>query len=170
MNAKTMEGLAGASASMSLISTPMNVAKEAERKGDTDKMQRALGYAAGMKDQAEEYGKKAEKGMKADAEEAKKQEKLHQEELIEARRKEREEQEKRLKGEGAGSEASSFDSVEISPEGKSQVGAAEETAPDGFDTAGAAAIGDGTGDMVYDKSGESAQSAAAEGAYVDVSV
>ena len=82
MNAKTMEGLAGASASMSLISTPMNVAKEAERKGDTDKMQRALGYAAGMKDQAEEYGKKAEKGMKADAEEAKKQE-----ELIEARRK-----------------------------------------------------------------------------------
>ena len=165
MNAKTMEGLAGASASMSLISTPMNVAKEAERKGDTDKMQRALGYAAGMKDQAEEYGKKAEKGMKADAEEAKKQE-----ELIEARRKEREEQEKRLKGEGAGSEASSFDSVEISPEGKSQVGAAEETAPDGFDTAGAAAIADGTGDMVYDKSGESAQSAAAEGTYVDVSV
>ncbi len=170
MNAKTMEGLAGASASMSLISTPMNVAKEAERKGDTDKMQRALGYAAGMKDQAEEYGKKAEKGMKADAEEAKKQDKLHQEELIEARRKEREEQEKRLKGEGAGSEASSFDSVEISPEGKSQVGAAEETAPDGFDTAGAAAIADGTGDMVYDKSGESAQSAAAEGTYVDVSV
>ena len=165
MNAKTMEGLAGASASMSLISTPMNVAKEAERKGDTDKMQRALGYAAGMKDQAEEYGKKAEKGMKADAEEAKKQE-----ELIEARRKEREEQEKRLKGEGAGSEASSFDSVEISPEGKSQVGAAEETAPDGFDTAGAAAIADGTGDMVYDKSGESAQAAAAEGTYVDVSV
>ena len=157
MNAKTMEGLAGASASMSLISTPMNVAKEAERKGDTDKMQRALGYAA-------------EKGMKADAEDAKKQEKLHQEELIEARRKEREEQEKRLKGEGAGSEASSFDSVEISPEGKSQVGAAEETAPDGFDTAGAAAIADGTGDMVYDKSGESAQSAAAEGAYVDVRV
>ena len=46
MNAKTMEGLAGASASMSLISTPMNVAKEAERKGDTDKMQRALGSAA----------------------------------------------------------------------------------------------------------------------------
>ncbi len=170
MNAKTMEGLAGASASMSLISTPMNVAKEAERKGDTDKMQRALGYAAGMKDQAEEYGKKAEKGMKADAEEAKKQEKLHQEGLIKARRKEREEQEKRLKGEGAGSEASSFDSVEISPEGKSQVGAAEETAPDGFDTAGAAAIADGTGDMVYDKSGESAQSAAAEGTYVDVSV
>ena len=170
MNAKTMEGLAGASASMSLISTPMNVAKEAERKGDTDKMQRALGYAAGMKDQAEEYGKKAEKGMKADAEEAKKQEKLRQEELVEAKRKEREEQEKRLKGEGAGSEASSFDSVEISPEGKSQAGAADDTATDGSDTAGAAAAADSPGDMVYDKSGESAQVAAAEGAYVDVSV
>ena len=33
MNAKTMEGLAGASTSIRMVSTPMNVAKEAERKG-----------------------------------------------------------------------------------------------------------------------------------------
>lgn len=163
MNVKTMEGLAGASASMSLISTPMNVAREAERKGDTDKMQRAIGYAAGMKEQADEYGKKAEKGMKADAREAKEQEKLRQEELIEARRKEREEQEKRLKGEAAGSEAQSFDSVEISPEGKNRTDTTEDTAPDTAGTAGS------TGDMAYDRFGESAESAA-EGTYVDVNV
>ena len=170
MNIKTMEGLAGANTSIQLISTPMSVAKEAERKGDTEKLKRALSYASEMADQAEQYSEKTDEGMKLEAKEAKEQEELRQEELIKARKAEREEQEKRLKGEGAGSEASSFDSVEISPEGKSQVGAAEETAPDGFDTAGAAAIADGTGDMVYDKSGESAQSAAAEGTYVDVSV
>ena len=53
MNVKTMEGLAGAGTSISLVSTPMSVAKEAERKGDTEKMKRALSYAAGMTEQAE---------------------------------------------------------------------------------------------------------------------
>lgn len=76
MNAKTMEGLAGASASINMMSTPMNVAKEAERKGDTEKMQRALGYAAGLAEQAEKYGEKTSQGMKLEAEEAKEQEKI----------------------------------------------------------------------------------------------
>ena len=79
MNVKTMEGLAGASASIRMISTPMSVAEEAERKGDTDKMQRALGYAAGMSEQAEAYSEKASQGIEADAKEAKEQEKLLQE-------------------------------------------------------------------------------------------
>ena len=42
MNIKTMEGLAGANTSIQLISTPMSVAKEAERKGDTEKLKRKL--------------------------------------------------------------------------------------------------------------------------------
>ena len=46
MHAKTMEGLAGASASIQMLSTPMNVAKEAERKGDIDKMKREIGRAS----------------------------------------------------------------------------------------------------------------------------
>ena len=50
-----MEGLAGASASIQMLSTPMNVAKEAERKGDIDKMKRAMSYAAGLTEQAGEY-------------------------------------------------------------------------------------------------------------------
>ncbi len=33
MNVKTMEGLAGASTSVNMLSTPMNVAKEAGRRG-----------------------------------------------------------------------------------------------------------------------------------------
>ena len=59
MHAKTMEGLAGASASIQMLSTPMNVAKEAERKGDIDKMKRAMSYAAGLTEQAGEYSQKS---------------------------------------------------------------------------------------------------------------
>lgn len=88
MNVKTMEGLAGASTSVSLASTPMNIAKEAERKGDIDKMKRAMGYAAGMMDEADQYSEKASQGMKLDAEKAKEQEKLRQEELVKARKEE----------------------------------------------------------------------------------
>ena len=74
----------------------MSVAEEAERKGDTDKMQRALGYAAGISEQAEAYSEKASQGIEADAKAAKEQEKLLQEELIQARKEEREEQETRI--------------------------------------------------------------------------
>lgn len=96
MHAKTMEGLAGASASIQMLSTPMNVAKEAERKGDIDKMKRAMSYAAGLTEQAGEYSQKSSEGMKLDAQEAKKKEEERQEELIRARQKEREELEKRI--------------------------------------------------------------------------
>ena len=89
MHAKTMEGLAGASASIQMLSTPMNVVKEAERKGDIDKMKRAMSYAAGLTEQAGEYSQKSSEGMKLDAQEAKKKEEERQEELIRARQKER---------------------------------------------------------------------------------
>lgn len=156
MNVMTIEGLAGASVSASLIATPMNIAKEAERKGDTDKMQRALGYAGELKDQAEDYTKKAHKGMEEDAKEAKKQEELRQEQLAEAIRQERQEQEKRLRGEEQG-ESGSFDSVEISQEGKIQ----PETG--GYETA------DACEDVIYDQSGENVELGTKTGEYVDVS-
>lgn len=161
MNVKTMEGLAGADASMRLISTPMNVAKEAERKGDTDKMQRALGYAAGMAEQAEGYEEKASEGMALDAKEAKEQEKLKQEEIICKRREENKEQEKRIEEGKAQQETGGFDSVEISEEGKIQ---AEQT---GEVSAG---HGDTAGDAVYNKSGETVEPAQEAGANVNVSV
>lgn len=161
MNVKTMEGLAGAGTSISLAATPMNVAKEAERKGDTEKMKRALSYAADMTDQAEGYSKKTDEGMKLDAKEAKEQEKLRQEELIKARREEREKLEKQLQeGEGKPADAS-FDSVEISEEGKYQ---AEATQPS------SSAAADSPESGVYDKSGETVEPVSEPGENVDVSV
>lgn len=161
MNAKTMEGLAGANTSIRLISTPMSVAKEAENKGDTEKMKRALSYAAGMADQAEQYSEKTDKGMKLEAKEAKEQEKLRQEELIKARKAEREEQEKRLReGEGNQPEAS-FDVAEISEEGKYQAEMADTSS---------SAPTEVSQNVTYDKSGVAVEIVAETGESVDVSV
>ncbi len=163
MNVKTMEGLAGAGTSISLVSTPMNVAKEAERKGDTEKMKRALSYAGEMTEQAEGYSEKTSQGMKLDAREAKEQEKLRQEELIKARKEEREKLEKQLQeGDGKGTETEvSSDSVEISEEGKDQAEMAG--------TSSSAPV-DSSGEAVYDPSGETAEPEARTGENVDVSV
>ena len=164
MHAKTMEGLAGASASIQMLSTPMNVAKEAERKGDTDKMKRAMSYAAGLTEQAGEYSQKSSEGMKLDAQEAKKKEEERQEELIRARQKEREELEKRIeeKKQGETKEPeSSFDSAEISEEGKQQAEAAVQDS---------SASTNHTQDVTYDKSKEAAEAVEAIGENVNVSV
>ena len=45
MHAKTMEGLAGASMNMKMMNTPFRVYEEAERRGDTATMARAMGTA-----------------------------------------------------------------------------------------------------------------------------
>lgn len=164
MNMKTMEGLAGASTSISMISTPMNVVKEAERKGDTDKMKRALGYAAGLKDQAEEYNEKTSQGMKLEAKEAKEQEKLNQEKLIQARREEREELEKRIQEEQGNTHpapAGSVDSAEISEEGKML---AEQSGQEPINQTG------DIPDVTYDKSGNAEETAAETGEAINVSV
>lgn len=137
-----MEGLAGASTSIRMISTPMNVAKEAERKGDTDKMQRALGYAAQLTNQAEEYSEKTSQGMKLEAEESKEQEKLRQENLDKTRKEKREEQEKQVEESIAKQEGIPSDSVEISEEGKHIAG---EISSNPIDN---------TQDVTYSKSGE----------------
>ncbi len=70
MHTKTMEGLAGASMNMKLLNTPFRVYKDAERRGDTAVMERAMGYVGEFADKAEDYQKKAEKGMEEDAKEA----------------------------------------------------------------------------------------------------
>lgn len=165
MNAKTMEGLSGANTSIHLLSTPISVAKEAERKGETDKLQRAMGYAAEMTEQAGKYSEKSSEGMKLDAKEEKEKEKLRQEELIEARKKEREELEKRIEaerqGETAKTDEGSFDFAEISEAGKQQ---AEMAVQDSLPQT------DAGQDAVYDKSGEVAAVQEEAGGNVDVSV
>ena len=61
MHAKTMEGLAGASMNMKMMNTPFRVYQEAERRGDSSVMERAMGYVGETADKAEDYQKKIEK-------------------------------------------------------------------------------------------------------------
>ena len=116
MNTKTMEGLVGARTNMNLMNTPMRVYKEARRKGDTETMERAMGYANEFSDKAEEYKAEADKGMEEDAKEAREKAKVQCEKAIQKRREEREKQEERIdENRNAGANA---DTVEISEEGK----------------------------------------------------
>lgn len=114
IHTKTMEGLAGASMNMKLLNTPFRVYKDAERRGDTTVMERAMGYVGDFAEKAEDYQKKAEKGMKEEAKEAGEKAKTEQENAIRKRKEEREEQEKRI----AESRNEDTDTVSISESGK----------------------------------------------------
>lgn len=114
MHAKTVEGLVGASTSINLSDTSMKVFREARNKGDTATMERALGYAAEMTDQAEDYQAVADKGMEEDAKETREKARTEQEEAIRKRREDREKQEERIQE----SRSTDTDTVEISAEGR----------------------------------------------------
>ncbi|MCM1541113.1 MAG: hypothetical protein NC121_07620 [Blautia sp.] len=112
MNSKTMEGLVGARTNMNLMNTPMRVYREARRKGDTDAMERAMGYVGDFSDKAEDYKAKADKGMEEDAKEAEEKAKAQREEAIRKRREECE------KLEGETSKCRDACRLEISDEGQ----------------------------------------------------
>lgn len=116
MHTKTMEGLVGARTNMNLMNTPMRVYKEARRKGDSETMERAMGYANECSDRAEEYKAETDEGMKKDAEEARKIAKEQREEAIQKRRDEREKLEAKME-ENRNADTNT-DTVEISEEGK----------------------------------------------------
>ena len=116
MNSKTMEGLVGARTNMNLLNTPMRVFKEARRKGDTETMERAMGYVGDFSDKAEDYKAKADKGMEEDAQEAREKAKAQREEAIQKRREEREKLESKI--EESREADTNADTVEISEEGK----------------------------------------------------
>ena len=90
MHTKTMEGLVGARTNMNLMNTPMRVFKEARRKGDTETMERAMGYVGDFYDKAEDYKAEADKGMEEDAKEAREKAELQREKAVQKRREERE--------------------------------------------------------------------------------
>ena len=116
MHTKTMEGLIGARTNMSLMNTPMRVFKEARRKGDTETMERAMGYVGDFSDKAEEYKAEADKGMEEDAKEAREKAELQREEAVQKRREEREKLEAKIE-ENRNADTNA-DTVEISEEGK----------------------------------------------------
>ncbi len=129
MHTKTMEGLAGASTNMKLLNTPFRVYKDAERRGDTAVMERAMGYVGDFAEKAEDYQKKAEKGMKEDAKEAREKAKTEQENAIRKRKEEREEQEKRI----AESRNEDTDTVSISESGKAALDKKTDSVQTGAD-------------------------------------
>ena len=129
MHAKTMEGLAGASMSMKLMNTPIRVYKEAERRGDTAVMERAMGYASDFADKAEDYRKTTEKGMKEDAKEAREKANTEQENAIRKRREQREEMEKKI----AESRNGDTDTVSISESGKAALDGKTDSVQTGAD-------------------------------------
>ena len=116
MHTKTMEGLIGARTNMNLMNTPMRVFKEARRKGDTETMERAMGYVDDFSDKAKEYQAEADKGMEEDAKEARKKAELQREEAVQKRREEREKLEAKIE-ENRNADTNA-DTVEISEEGK----------------------------------------------------
>ena len=116
MHTKTMEGLVGARTNMNLMNTPMRVFKEARRKGDTETMERAMGYVGDFYDKAEDYKAEADKGMEEDAKEAREKAELQREEVVQKRREEREKLETKI--EENRNADSNTDIVEISEEGK----------------------------------------------------
>lgn len=116
MHTMTMEGLIGARTNMNLMNTPMRVYKEARLKGDSETMERAMGYVGEFSDRAEKYKAEAEEGMKKDAEEAREIAKEQREEAIQKRKEEREKQEKNIEENRNGD--ANIDTVEISEEGK----------------------------------------------------
>ena len=91
MNTKTMEGLVGARTNMSLLNTPFRAYKEARQKGDTKKMEQAMGYMNACHEAACEYKEQADEGMKEDAEETRRIAEEQREETVRKRREEREE-------------------------------------------------------------------------------
>ena len=130
MHAKTMEGLAGASMNMKMMNTPFRVYEEAERRGDTATMARAMGYVGETADKAEDYQKKIEKGMKEEAKEAQEKAKSEQENAIRKRKEERGEQEKRI----AESKNKNTDTVSISENGKAVAGERSDSVQAGTDS------------------------------------
>ena len=154
MHTKTMEGLTGASMNMKLLNTPFCFYKDAERRGDTAVMERAMGYVGEFADKAEDYQKKAEKGMKEDAKEAREKAKTEQENAIRKRKEEREELEKRI----AESRNEDTDTVSISESGKAALDGKTDSVQTGADNGISA---EKTADavkmepVIYTKTGES---------------
>lgn len=156
MHTKTMEGLAGASTNMKLLNTPFRVYKEAERRGDTAVMERAMGYVGDFADKADDYQKKAEEGMKQEAKEAREKAKAEQENAIRKRREEREELEKRI----AESRNEDTDTVSISESGKAASNGKTDSVQTGADngiSVDETADAVKTEPVIYTKTGEASK-------------
>ena len=131
MQAGSMKALMGAATNLNLVSTPMKAFKEAEARGDTEKMKQAMGYVTEFEENAEDDAEKLGEETIKETREARKQQEIEREQAIaEARQKNKAEREQALNGAGkptvepteitdaAGTNRKTNDSVEISDGGK----------------------------------------------------
>ena len=131
MHVKTMEGLTGASMNMKMMNTPFRVYEEAERRGDTATMARAMGLVGETADKSE------------------------QENAIRKRKEERGEQEKRI----AENRNKNRDTVSISESGKAVSGERSDSVQAGTDSSVPVEEADViiTEPIIYTKTGEAAR-------------
>lgn len=116
MKAGSMEGLIGASINMKLTRTPMRVFKEAERRGDTEVMERAMGYVTDFQEKAHECSDRAQEELAKELKEERKEQEIRRQQALE-RKEETKEYAEKIQ-ENNKSNISATDRVEISEEGK----------------------------------------------------
>lgn len=114
MKAGSMQGLIGASVNMKLTRTPMRVFKEAERRGDTETMKRAMGYVEDFQEKAHECSDKAQNEIGKELKEERREQDIRREQAIE-RKEDAEEYTEKIR---ENNKPDQTDSVEISEEGK----------------------------------------------------
>ena len=134
MQAGSMKAFLGASSNLRLANTPMKVFKEAEARGDTEAMKRAMGYITDFEGNAEKDADKLGEETIKETREARKQQEIEREQAIaKARQKNKIEREQALNNaekptveptETAAATAAdkkANDSVEISDSGKAAI-------------------------------------------------
>lgn len=116
MKAGSMEGLIGASVNMKLSQTPMRVYKEAERRGDTEVMKRAMGYVTDFQEKAHECSDRAQEELTKELKEERKEQEIKRQKALE-RKEETKEYVEKIQ-ENHKSDIPKTDSIEISEEGQ----------------------------------------------------
>ncbi len=116
MKAGSMEGLIGANVNIRLSNTPMRVYRDAEHRGDTKVMKRAMQYVTDFQEKAQKYSDKAQEELKKELKEERKEQKLKHEQALERKEEVKEYVEKIQENNKL--DISKTDSIEISEEGK----------------------------------------------------
>lgn len=116
MKAGSMEGLIGADVNLKMSQTPMRVYREAERRGDTEAMKRAMGYVTDFQEKAYEYSDRSQEELAGELKEEREEQEARLEQARE-RREEAKEYAEKTQESNAPIEPQT-DRVEISKEGE----------------------------------------------------
>ena len=130
MQAGSMKAFMGATTNLKLGNTPMKVFKEAEVRGDTEVMERAMGYVTDFEGNAEKDADKLGEETIKETREARKQQEIEREQAVaKARQKNKIEREQALNNaekptetaDATAADKKANDSVELSDSGKAAI-------------------------------------------------